>query len=303
MGIEGTRVAVLGLCIWPALLRFAYFITNMKPIVANTCTKAWLSATQHLQSREDWRDYTVVLEIAEPMQLPTEDKKVYEIVDSFLAGRASIRLSTVINTIFPATLFKRYGGDNLLEEYRRLLPQLSRHNRFQKWGTYADRLTACTNAAGKTFNPLGELIEKLRGQLANTSHMRAAYEVNTLDFVTDIPIYRAETDRHRPIGGPCLSHLSFKLTADRRLMLTALYRSHYYIYRALGNLYGLAWLQFFVASQLQIQTAELVCHSSMAKLDTLRAKPEIGVKGWGTADVKRLLVQCDVAINGKAATR
>jgi len=275
----------------------------MKPIIANTCTKAWLTATQHLLACEDWRDYTLVLEIAEPMQLPVEDKNVYRIVDTFLADNASIRLSTIINTIFPATLFKRYGGNNLLEEYRRLLPRLKKHNRFQKWGTYADRLTACTTAAGKTFNPLGDLIEKLRGQLANTSHMRAAYEVNTLDLVTDIPIYRAETDRRRPISGPCLSHLSFKLTADRRLMLTALYRSHYYIHRALGNLYGLAWLQFFVASRLQIQTAELVCHSSMAKLDTLRAKPETGVKGWGTADVKRLLVGCNAAMNGKAPTR
>ena len=273
----------------------------MKPIVANTCTKAWLSATQHLQGREDWRDYTVVLEIAEPMQLPTEDKKVYEIVDSFLAEKASIRLSTVINTIFPATLYRRHGGDNLFKEYRRLLPKLKKHERFQSWGTYADRLTLCTNAAGESFDPLGDLVEKLRRQLSTSSPMRAAYEANTLDFVTDIPIYRAVTDRHRPISGPCLSHLSFKLTADRRLMLTAFYRSHYYIHRALGNLYGLAWLQFFVASQLKIATAELVCHSSMARLDTLPAKPKTGVKGWGVSDVKALLNRCSRALNENVA--
>lgn len=57
---------------------------------------------------EGWRDYTVILDIAEPMQLPSEDKMVYDIVDSFLAEGASVRLSTVINTIFPATLFARH---------------------------------------------------------------------------------------------------------------------------------------------------------------------------------------------------
>src|SRR6266536_2160257 len=137
----------------------------MKSITADTCTKAWAAAAQHLQACNDWRDYTVVLEIAQPMLLPAEDKNVYRIVDSFLAENASIRLSTIINTIFPATLYKRYGGDNVLQEYRRLLPRLKKHNRFQTWGTYADRLTACTNAAGQTFGPLTDLIAKLRDQL------------------------------------------------------------------------------------------------------------------------------------------
>ena len=274
----------------------------MKLIIADTCTKAWLAAVQHLQACNEWRDYTVVLEIARPMLLPPADKNVYRIVDSFLAERAAIRLSTVINTIFPATLYKRCGGDSLFEEYRRVLPRLKKHERFQSWGTYAGRLTACTNAAGETFNPLSDLIEKLRDQLANRSHMRAAYEINTLDFVTDIPLYRAETDRNRTMSGPCLSHLSFKLKADRTLMLTALYRSHYYIHRALGNLYGLAWLQFFVASQLKIQMAELVCHSTMATLDTLPAKPKVGVKGWGKRDVKQLLAECTAAIDQQVVT-
>jgi len=274
----------------------------MKSIIADTCTKAWFAATQHLRNCDDWRDYTVVLEIARPMLLPPEDKNVYRMVDCFLAENASIGLSTVINTIFPATLYKRYRGANVLDEYRRLLPRLRKHDRFQSWGTYADRLTACTNAEGETFSPLTDLIGKLRGELAAPSHVRAAYEINTFDLVTDIPVYRAERDRRRRMSGPCLSHLSFKLKKDRTLMLTALYRSHYYIHRALGNLYGLAWLQFFVASQLEIETAELVCHSTMATLDTLPANSKKGVKGWGITDVKQLLTACSISMTQETVT-
>lgn len=273
----------------------------MKPIPAQTCTKAWVQATQHLQSLGDWRDYTLILEIAEPMQLPPEDKSVYELVDAFLADRGSTRLSTVINTIFPATLFARHGTDGVFKEYPRLWPKIRKHAHCRQWGTYADRIIRGTESNAGTSGPLKHLIEKLRKQLATASPKRAVYELSTFDFPTDIPIYRETSDSNFIMGGPCLSHLSFKLTSDRRLMLTALYRSHYYIQRALGNLYGLAWLQFFVASELNIKTAQLVCVSTMAQLDTLSAKPKSRVKGWGVSEVNALLAQCSSTINSKAA--
>jgi hypothetical protein len=269
----------------------------MKPITAETCTKAWLQATQHLQRFDDWRDYTVILEITAPMQLPDEDKKVYEIVDSFLADKASIRISTVINTIFPATLFARHGADGVFKEYPRLWPKIKKHVRCQQWGTYADRIIQGSGSEAGVSGPLKTLIEKLRKQLKSPSPKRGAYEIGTLEYVTDIAVYRGSTDSRRIMGGPCLSHLSFKLTGDRRLMLTALYRSHYYIYRALGNLYALAWLQHFVAREVGIETASLVCHSTMARLDTLSSNPKLEVKGWGTGDVKTLIARCTAAMS------
>jgi len=269
----------------------------MKPITADTCTKAWVEAIQHLQGREDWRDYTVILDIAEPMQLPPEDKAVYDIVDSFLAERASVRLSTVINTIFPATLFARHGADGVFKEYPRLWPKIKKHARCQQWGTYADRIIQGKKPVNGIPGPLQSLIEKLRKQLEGPAPKRGAYEIGTLDSVDDIPIYENSTDSGRIMGGPCLSHLSFKLTGDRRLMLTALYRSHYYIYRALGNLYGLAWLQHFVAREVGIDTANLVCHSTMARLDTLAANTKAAVRGWTAAEVKALISQCSAAVH------
>ena len=272
----------------------------MKPITAETCTKAWIEAIQHLQEQAEWRDYTLVLEIAQPMLLPPEDKKVYNIVDSFLAEKASVRISTVINTIFPATLFARHGTDGVFKEYPRLWPKIKKHARCQQGGTYADRIIQGTGTGVGVSGPLKTLIDKLRKQLEGSSPKRGAYEIGTLDYLTDIAVYHGSTDSSRIMGGPCLSHLSFKLTADRRLMLTALYRSHYYVYRALGNLYALAWLQHFVAQEVGIETASLVCHSTMAKLDTLSANAKAAVKGWGTTDVKTLITRCTAAANGSS---
>jgi hypothetical protein len=51
-------------------------------------------------------------------------------------------------------------------------------------------------------------------------------------------------------------------------MLTAIYRSHYYIERALGNILGLAQLLTFVAAEVGVDVGSLVCHSTYAVIDT-----------------------------------
>lgn len=277
----------------------------MKPIPAETCTKAWVEAIEHLQRQDQWRDYTIVLDIANPMRLPPEDKRVYDVLDSFLIDGAGVRINTVINTIFPATLFARHGADGVFKEYPRLWPKIKKHARCQQWGTYADRIIQGVPSARTDPGPLQLLIDKLRKQLQGAAPKRGVYELSTTGGYddADLAIYHGPTDGGRIMSGPCLSHLSFKLTADRRLMLTALYRSHYYIYRALGNLFGLAWLQHFVAREAGVDTANLVCHSTMAKLDTLSAKPNAGIKGWGAGDVKRLISRCSDAAQASASGR
>jgi PDZ domain len=107
----------------------------MKPITAPTCTQAWLEATRHLRSRNHWRDYNLILEIATPMALPPEDKRVHDLVDSFLEKKAGKRISTVINTIFPATLYTSYGRDGVFKRYPEIWETIKKHPDI-KWGTY-----------------------------------------------------------------------------------------------------------------------------------------------------------------------
>jgi hypothetical protein len=77
----------------------------------------------------------------------------------------------------------------------------------------------------------------------------------------DLPLYNTVDDEGRRRGGPCLSHLSFKLFSGR-VHLTAIYRSHDYRYKVLGNLLGLARLQACVSDQVGLPMGSLVVHST-----------------------------------------
>ncbi len=261
----------------------------MKPISAATCTRAWLEAATHLEFQPEACDYNLILEIAEPMAMREDERPVYAAVNSFLTKHEKQSLNTVINTIFPAGFYARNGAEKVIASYGEIAQKIRHHPDNCRWGTYAYRmLTRRKDAKNRDFVPLQVIIDKLRTQLTNPSTLRAAYEISLIDPMIDIPIYESEKDRDNTIGGPCLSHISFKLKNDHRLMLTAFYRSHYYVQRALGNLFGLAWLQNFVASSVGVKTAELVCISSMARLET--------DKHWGVADTTALLKRCRKAV-------
>ena len=69
--------------------------------------------------------------------------------------------------------------------------------------------------------------------------------------------------------------------------LTAIYRSHYYGQRALGNLIGLAHLLSYVRKQADLEVGRLTCISTDATLD---------LKAWGSvaAPSEALLAKIDV---------
>jgi hypothetical protein len=259
----------------------------MKPIEAITCVEAWLRGCDHLMEheRDHWRAYNLVLEIANPLSLSMEDKRVVDILDRFLRENGGMPFNTVVNTIFPAQLYARHGASGVYERYlSEIYPQIKDHPDCS-WGTYAYRILCRTDSDGTTMYPLRELVDKLKVQLKMAGPNRAAYEVGVIDLFADVPIYDPREDRTRPIGGPCLSHISFHLGANRELMLTALYRSHWYVQRALGNLFGLAHLQHFVAAEVGLKLGPMVCVSTMAILDVQSGR-------WGKTAVRDLVQRC-----------
>jgi hypothetical protein len=259
----------------------------IKIVTQKGCAKAWLEAAEYLQGNTPRRDYNLILDIAEPMQLLSDDKAIYKTVDSFLRERGNTSLSTVLNTIFPATRYLRRGRA-VIDDYNNLWPILKDHPDIT-WGTYARRMMSRINRDGTLEKPLVKTIEKLKKQAMGAKPKRAAYELNLIDVFADIPIYDSEEDEGSIMGRPCLSHLSFKLLDNRCLMLTAFYRSHYYVERAFGNLLGLAWLLHFVATETNLKGSRLVCISSMAQLES--GSPKRG-KDWGPSDVDKLLSEC-----------
>lgn len=234
----------------------------MKFVPVDTLAQAWLTASQHLLDCKDWTDTTVVLHVARPTLVRPQDQAAVDILDDFLVSNDQHGHHTVAETIFPGYEYVTHGVEGVYTNYpEHVFPAIKKHEDTRPWGTYAYRLLRRVDSSGHSYNPLKDAITKMRDK----GRKRAAYEVG-LGFGFDLATYDDDEDRALRMKLPCLSHLSFKVIKDE-VHLTAMYRSHYYMHRAFGNLLGLARLQAFVAEQLALSSGPLVCHSTMAKLE------------------------------------
>lgn len=260
----------------------------MKTVIEETCEQAWLVAAEHLAGISGHTEYNMVVEIAKPTLHEDADRRVRRTVDQFLRRHDANPITTVAGTIFPTADYKDHGSRGVYEVYPdETYPQIR-----SEWGRYAYRLVRWPADATKQINPLQKLVEKINTQLQNGMRLRACYEVSLTDSAIDLPLYDPSLDRGRTRGGPCLSHLSFKLGADDTLYLTALYRSHSYIAKALGNFLGLADLQAFVCDETGLSPGPLMCVSSYARVDT--------EDGWSVGAALDLVKRARAAYAGEA---
>ena len=265
----------------------------MKLIPTATVAEAWVEGCRHLGGLPNWTDTTVVLHIEKPTLVRRQDRAVADALDSFLVKHDRYPNHTVAETIFPAYEYVRGGVDGVYTEYpEKIYPLIEKHPDGRHWGTYAYRLLRRTDADGKVYNPLEQCIKKM----LDTNRKRAAYEIG-LGFGFDLATYDDDDDRTLRMGGPCLSHLSFKLK-ENKVHLTVMYRSHHYVQRAYGNLLGLARLQAFVAEQVGVECGPLVCHSTMAVLEHGKQ-----AHGWKKTEVASLIAHCENLMRGDAMLR
>lgn len=253
----------------------------IKTIQAKSCPEAWLSAIKHLLNCEGYNRFNLSLAIESPELMSEHDFHIFNTVDEFLRGknRDEIKpLATVAGTIFPANYYEREGVKGVYESFPSDYSKLGAQG---GWGIYATRMIKMETKNG-IINPLKELIEKIK-RLKHLNH--SAYEMNIIDNVIyDIPLYRTDKDFNRHLRQPCLSHLTFKIYPNQQLSLVVMYRSHYYITKALGNLIGLAQLQSFVATEVGLKVGPLICHSTHARIDT--------GNGVGLLEVRNLVADC-----------
>lgn len=236
---------------------------------------AWLSAARHLDVQPGRNERNLILEISSPLALTSQDKDVISAVDSAIRTKdPELSVETVAGTIFPASLYKKYGRPAFYGQY---LEIMSRAQKPHTWGTYAMRMMRHQAQKGTTpLNPLEKVVQKL-SEARSGRKIKSAYELGVTDLVNDLtstngqgcelPIHNPNSDSGRPTNIPCLSHLSFKLI-DGKLDLTAIYRSHHYAARALGNLIGLGRLLNFVATESRFECGVLTCVATHAHLDT-----------------------------------
>lgn len=240
-----------------------------------TLAKTWLAAAQYLRLQPHQEVFDLVLEIETPAVVDERDRHIQSVVDRHFREHQMHPLFTVAETIFPGWQYKKHGLKGVYEIYPDEIIKVLNEEKHpdRSWGTYAHRMLRRAGKNGNVYNPLKDCIEKMKTQMGTPGPKRNCYEIGMLDddlfgVGFDMPLYDGTHDRRRSMSGPCLSHISIKLTREKQVRLTALYRLHYYVAKALGNLLGLARLQHFIADQLGIGVGPLVCHSTLARLDT-----------------------------------
>lgn len=243
------------------------------PFEAPTRLQAWLQASRYLI--KEGPQLNVVLSISNPGSDGALAREASLLVDAFLHSEDNpprhpvYPLHTVAETIFPGWEYSKRGIQGVFKTY----PEDEYPTVKKNWGTYAYRLLRRKNAKGELINPLETLIHKMRDErkVKGDGAYRACYELGVAEGEYDLPLYNTTVDQKRRRGGPCLSHLSFKLF-EGCVHLTAIYRSHDYRYKTLGNLLGLARLQACVAQEVGVGIGSLVVHSTYAYVDTGQGK-------------------------------
>ena len=256
-----------------------------------SCAQAWVAACEEIMKDHD-QGYNVVIDVEDPFNHSDKDNEVISLVDKFLRSHEKTNpIITVANTIFPQSLLAAHGPKDFYDVYHRDFDTFSET---KNWGRYFQRMTRHIDRMGNRINPLQDLIDKMKGNEAKGTCVKAVYEVAITPSDADegkdsapcedhdITIYEPSRDRNRRLGGPCLSYLSFKRHPERGLLLTVMYRNHYYITRLLGNLIGLGRLQAFVAAQTGVPLGCLTVISTHAELDT---------GNWGIVEARDLVNQ------------
>lgn len=235
-------------------------------------SSAWRSAVAFLKLQPGRKCYNLAYMVTQPDVWTEEDASTAAAFDEFAKGAGRHPVTTVANTIFPLSCYRTRGADGFFEHYPDLIyPRVK-----TAWGTYAERMVRRRDANGNLLmdrdgnvvNPLRSLTSKLRHRVEAVQGTKTHYELPVSDEVFEISTYDPVRDAKYTRGGPCLSHLSFKLDSANKVRLTAFYRSHFYLERALGNLVGLARLQRFVADHAGCDVGPLTLIASEACLET-----------------------------------
>ena len=247
---------------------------------------AWREAVRAVDARQGHEAYNVIIDVADPTSSVTRQDARIAAVDDFLSEWAK-PIETVANTIFPASLYYRYGAPNFFDVFRDNVLEKVRGTK--RWsGYYFERMIQYPVISGEPPNQLWDIVKRLRDD-----HVKALnkFELSLFDPIRDVD--------NSPYGGQCLSFLSFKVIPgeEKTLTLTAMYRNHYYIEKLLGNLIGLGRLMSFVAREANLRVGALTVVSTHAEID----HPKSCGRATSRSEITTMLAQFDQAAAPGAA--
>lgn len=214
-------------------------------ICRSTILDCWKGAAELLVSNGDRAHLVVHAE--RPIDFDEEVLRIYDPRRFHHTIRQSAR--DVANTIFPRKgRFQAASLDEFFAHYKRVYEHGARRTP-HAWGTYFGRLT-CFGRGGE--NQLRRTIDALTNWKIRP---RAAFVLHLSSPALDKP---------RPQGAPCWQYGQFVRSGNSTLSLTAVYRSHDYFAKALGNLAGLRRLLLFVCQRAELEVGTLTCVSTVA---------------------------------------
>lgn len=244
-------------------------------------SEAWLLALEHSLNQFKGRTVHLLMTVTQP---GLEMENIRHYVDTMLRHANKPSVDTVAQTIFPWELYDDPGvtwdpivtdtesridqaASELYDRYLSILPMILSEPANDR-GTYFSRMISWPGKDAYGTNQLDQRISALRRE-----HCNRRLTNNTIDidlsvdcaaddaYTTGTQIYAVTDQRTR--GFPCLVHLSFTLL-NGVLHCTAVYRHHYMMTKAYGNLVGLSHLMGFISQQTGFELGELVVNATLA---------------------------------------
>lgn len=263
----------------------------LKPVPS--LSEAWLLALEQTVNSPGGRIAHLMTTITQP---GAEVQRIRRGIGRELKRTGEQSVETVSETIFPQSLYLDPGinwspvlptalsqkidkaASHLYDSYGMILPLL-RTEHANRMGTYFSRMISWPGREPKGINQLARVI----GRIRDARHQGNATE-NTIDVDLAADCLSDETilegtqllaaDDKRTRGFPCLVHLDFSLLGGQ-LHCAAIYRHHYLITKAYGNLLGLSRLMKFVCQQSGCEMGELVILAGIADCQGIRRSRQL----------------------------
>ena len=207
------------------------------------CLTAWREVCNHIIMNGD--GFNLLTHIENPLAFTSA--QLDEIINSGLLTKKEI--NDVSNTIFPAKLYLRsLNNIQFYDKHEEIYYRgKSMHKKNKsKWGNYFLRFT---KFGCRKINQLQLIIDGINNRVNNQSACYTMH-VSSVDY----------DNNTRVIGGPCLQYIQFGKD-NNFLNLTAIYRNHDFLLKALGNYIGLSKLLEFVCNNTNSSMGSITCHS------------------------------------------
>ena len=228
---------------------------NTEPhVIRNSgIVEAWKAAAELLV--RDGDRFNLAIHISDPIS--SDEAEAAKYCHRRVSPGIAKSVYDVANTIFPAAGPLHSGDLHRFFSYYQRVYERGQRRHPQAWGTYFLRLVAF--GRGRE-NQLRKAIE---GLTTWNVRPRAAFVLH---------LSSSDLDNPRLRGAPCWQYAQFIRNGDDMLSLSAVYRSHDYFQKALGNFFGLTRLLRFVCEHSGMKPGTLTCLSTYASLQNQQSK-------------------------------